>query len=1256
MADELTFSAAARLGSLSHPRVEKLLANSLCSTVRLETDSPSIKFGNPLPEHARAMFAILDKMLIRGKPTLCNWEFEQYLLRALQTIVADAPELGLLIWEYPQNNRKVGYHLDFHQHAQDGFLSAAESWLLCNHYAPEVVTILPTQLQQFTSIAEDRFLTSIKNNAPRLVRHLYRQVRLADLCPDEDLAQSNARVDFVFQCCDIREVIEIDGAQHQEPGAQLADQGRDELLQRHGWTVHRIHAYEAEHRARECIERWLNYPSMQEWYDRYQQWHINWNVVDHNFQRALRRGDHSFLAYALVVMPTAFHQCLRSLVQLYLRGALPYDREHRVLIVEEDARVAYEAYVALWTMWKNLAYLYPAFPKPPRLQLLVFSRHFERRVENMHDSDINTIQIEENIPPNQEEYDFALSYSAFLGPWQRGANEQRLRLPPARRIAIRRGISLRDYRELEVIPGAKFAAQLDDIEEQLRHGREVENVIRYAALQYFLQLLFRFPRFRQGQLHGIVRLLQRRDTIILLPTGAGKSLIFQFASMLQPGATLIVDPLLSLMVDQVDNLRAAGFDTVELIGSIQEQELNTGILERFGNRKLLFLYVSPERLQMEKFRAALSRQALLATVPYAVIDEAHCLSEWGHDFRIAYLHLPHNLRQFCGDPQGNLPTIVALTGTASYMVLRDLQVEMGIESDEAIIAPPTFDRPELRFRVRHIDDPQNRLTILRAVREELPTLFGANPQTFFLPQGEQTCSGIIFVPHVDGPLGAVEIARELGHRNYFTGGAPRYVNQHKYSRRKLRVQRNYKQNLIQELVATKSFGMGIDKPNIRYTIHYVAPLSIEAFYQEAGRAGRDGRTAYCIILYSNRNRDMFARMLYSEDHQAALRELRRVRRAERGDLGVLLWFVLQAYQGSAQEKEAICSFYRRVIRDKIEEKEPNTVVTVNHLEEREGQDEKSIYRLMLIGIISDYTVEWFLNGQKRYTITACRVPPEEIIRKLRDYLRHYKPLRQVNEMLARVPLKDGRTYTEVVEAAVGILIDFIYSEIVARRKQALRQMCELCELYRAENDEGIFRQQMLNYLQESEFTPILKEWLRKGFEEIGLQEIEKVLTRARQSMRWSELLGTVNRMLTDAPSNLALLLLRLFVRLRTQALPDILNRDFIEFVRVFNSYYKSQVHQGFDEPVELFAEILNRLYTESARIVDPILQQVLPSSLDRDIRDKLYLHIRRWWDTRLPMRNLIRRMQLAYSIEKLQPIVNGLRSMLNHSSMVHERQ
>jgi ATP-dependent DNA helicase RecQ len=346
------------------------------------------------------------------------------------------------------------------------------------------------------------------------------------------------------------------------------------------------------------------------------------------------------------------------------------------------------------------------------------------------------------------------------------------------------------------------------------------------SLEYFLQTLFRKREFRRGQLPIIDRVLRREDVIGLLPTGAGKSITFQLPALLSPGLTLVIDPIKSLMQDQVENLVTSGvMDAIQINSDTAANERSRREWQ-FSQGEYRLVFISPERLQIQKFRDLLAAATGKRPIAFVVVDEAHCVSEWGHDFRTAYLNLGRIAKDYCGR-DAIRPPMVALTGTASESVLRDIQRELEVMDNHAIVRPANFERGELKFEIVPVPKHKKHQELARLISELIPEKLGVEPDV--LTSG--ACGGIVFCPHVDGDLGIFKVASNLslnlpqfatGNHNdpcpdqrligFYSGEPPDALemSQPVYASCKARVQRAFKVGHIPLLVATSAFGMGID--------------------------------------------------------------------------------------------------------------------------------------------------------------------------------------------------------------------------------------------------------------------------------------------------------------------------------------------------------------------------------------------------------------------------------------------------------------
>ena len=356
--------------------------------------------------------------------------------------------------------------------------------------------------------------------------------------------------------------------------------------------------------------------------------------------------------------------------------------------------------------------------------------------------------------------------------------------------------------------------------------------IAEPALTTLLHTVFRKHHFRRQQGEAVFNTLRQNDSVVLLPTGAGKSIIYQMAGIVMPGVTIVVDPIIALIEDQIEGLKSHGIDrAVGIVSTMEGQQERQRLLRQIEGGEYQFVMHSPERLQSAEFRSTLRALRGISLINLGVIDEAHCVSEWGHDFRPSYLNLANNLRSLATDRVGASPPLLALTGTASRAVLRDVLNDLGIDKSDsnALVRPESFDRVELNFDIRHAETVKDAQAELRGALQRMPNWFGQGRGQFFSPNGRDTASGIVFTRTAIGPpQGLISNSARGAARDpkpkplSIPGGPPsRGYDRVRWDQAKAGERRaSSRRNETPILVATKAFGMGIDKPNIRYVIHF----------------------------------------------------------------------------------------------------------------------------------------------------------------------------------------------------------------------------------------------------------------------------------------------------------------------------------------------------------------------------------------------------------------------------------------------------
>lgn len=338
-----------------------------------------------------------------------------------------------------------------------------------------------------------------------------------------------------------------------------------------------------------------------------------------------------------------------------------------------------------------------------------------------------------------------------------------------------------------------------------------------------LQEYWHYDSFRPMQREAIESVLSGRDTLVLMPTGGGKSIIYQLPTLVSDGLCIVVTPLIALMKDQVDALRRRGIPAVAVHSGLTSRQIDIA-LDNCVYGDVKFLYVAPERLTSEMFRLRVDRM----NVSILAVDEAHCISQWGYDFRPAYLRIKELRRVLPDTP------VLALTASATPRVAKDIMTQLNFA--EPNILQSSFLRPNLSYSVRQTDDKESQL--MRIVNN-VPGC------------------GIVYVRMRDTAEKVANYLIEQGESaSFYHGGLPsteRAIRQDEWISGKTRI-----------MVATNAFGMGIDKRDVRFVVHYTISDSLESYYQEAGRAGRDGERSYAVILMASNDNYHLLNILENE--------------------------------------------------------------------------------------------------------------------------------------------------------------------------------------------------------------------------------------------------------------------------------------------------------------------------------------------------------------------------------------------------------
>jgi len=677
--NRIYLSASARLSlweTLKNPHCEQFI-RSLSELLHKHSHA-SIEFpgGEPYEtedEKLCSLTAVLDKIVSRGNPTLADLNFEERLLKSSNLQEIQTQDLSA-----KTGNRLVGRQIELPQKINLKKLLTDAREQMYMHYSKEYVQHqsklkLDENLKSICSEEEQIFYDKFeKFFSIGLQAYLQRQQLISHLVGYEDQSIKDNRVDFSLQIENIKWVFEIDGEQHEQE--KQHDRQRDSILESNGWQVFRIPAK----KVRENLTSWFN--------------SFKFSLSSED-KETLSRMDATTLnkelkstAFTAILLPHIVHRCLRALIQMLRYQSFPVKEKVKILVIEEDVVAIPEAIYQLIQLWKNISTLSPTLPPLSNITL-----HLVGSEPLVAIPKIDNLNIEFRQEPDID-YDLIISHSFTLFSGQKGVKQlEFLKNMTAKTVEVRTAPINYEFRKLQW--SLPLTYELKDLEEALI-SKSADNLLpiskdKYSALRYFLQTIFRKYDFWEGQARVISRLLQGKTSIVLLPTGGGKSLTYQLASLLLPGVTIVIDPLVALMEDQEDNLRTMGFDRTGSISGLLDTNQKNIALNNMAKGVMYYVFIAPERLQTEEFRGQLKTLVAQFPISLAVIDEVHCVSEWGHDFRPSYLHLARNIKKYCTREGNDPPTLVGLTGTASFAVLTDVQMELGIKGRKRLLYFPS---------------------------------------------------------------------------------------------------------------------------------------------------------------------------------------------------------------------------------------------------------------------------------------------------------------------------------------------------------------------------------------------------------------------------------------------------------------------------------------------------------------------------------------------------------------------------------------
>ncbi len=962
--------------------IKGLLKHLSCFDLETDCDISS----NSLDRFA----SVVHNIIVRGMPTRPSFFIEGKFLKAFQKFHIDDSD-------FTKQLGNIKYVSKLNEDEKNDIFSALHIIdprirLTRDNYAFSYDQNGKREQSNFEEAFLFDYLPKIKQEF--LIQILQSQRKIDTIVKAEKANEFHSQqVDFSFEGCYFEErtetkfgvqkdfllnkgiIIEVDGVKfHDKKEQELLDKYRDTSVKETKWQTKRISDLD-----KTDFDLWINKsPTFLHYIE--------------NFNKEL--SDHWLDILQLTLSPFAIARVQKTIIQLILSNNLDLNaKEWNILAIERDVPCIALAFEDLKQHFHHLFTLAGKEKFFPTLNLQVLSTE-EFLNSKLHDTKPELISKFKS----EQEFDLIIDISILQ---RQGIVKNEIRFKGKNKAIIRSSHYVNSERKIYTSDFIGY----QEITKKLENETYEDIPQAKKSLTYFLKNIFRKKSFRDGQLPILNRALQGNSVIGLLPTGGGKSLTYQIASLLQPGVTMVIDPIKSLMQDQYDNLVKNGIDSCNFINSKLTREEKSIATNQVTESKVLFTFVSPERLQIEDFRLSLKEMHKNKVYfSYCVIDEVHCVSEWGHDFRTSYLSLGRNAIEHCKTKNKETIPIFGLTATASFDVLSDVERELSgngltnIDTD-AIVRFENTSRTELQYQIvnttvnferdenfRFRIDRDNEITLpfqpikgsvkqqtasqkqtelikvvelipsrISTLNEHADEILEWTLKTFYSDQYNEakitleekrrlikellpnikiesfdTSSfyslskyynksiykngGIVFCPHrtdlfgvtdkfkfdtwdhddicdktgkilhkkgefvrdKDGekvklpPLKRKAIADVLTRtENYEVGVFMGSSDEDEKTGKEIETesfdnQRKFIENEQNIMVATKAFGMGIDKPNVRFTVHVNIPASIESFVQEAGRAGRDRKMALSSILFNKQKVALFNKKFYEE--------------------------------------------------------------------------------------------------------------------------------------------------------------------------------------------------------------------------------------------------------------------------------------------------------------------------------------------------------------------------------------------------------